>query len=215
VLEAENFNDYGGTDVGNMRVDVKPLANIQTHDQLFQEYGRLNREKIRECYRLPPIFIGRSDDYNRSTAESSRRLADEQIFKPERDDVDLMYNTLLTEFDMAYHDFKSNGPNITDDEDLIKLMLAAEKVGAMSPEEGRIIYADIMGKEPNENWPEGIDPKVPMILQMAEAVKNKAQPSEPGQQVTAIKSTLQKIQGLDDLEVDKWKILKKESPKEP
>lgn len=186
VLEAEGI--FEGTDPGNIRLDVKPLVPYQSKDQLFQEYGRANREKVRQSFRLPPIFIGVSEDYTRATAESSRRLADEQIFRPERDEVDHMFNKLLYEFDMKYHTFKSNGPNITDDEDLLKLLVAAEKAGGMNPRIASEIVVDILGRPAVEQWPEGIDPDVPFSLQMAEAVKNKALPNEVGQQVTALKS---------------------------
>ena len=36
-------------------------------------------------------------------------------------------------------------------------------------------------------FPSDFDPDVPFSLTMAEAVKNKADPAEPGQQVTALK----------------------------
>jgi PBSX family phage portal protein len=186
ILEAEGT--FEGTDPGNIRLDIKPLAQHQMKDQLFQEYGRANREKIRQCFRIPPIFIGVSEDYTRATAEASRRLADEQIFRPERDEVDHMWNRLLYEFGMKHHRFKSNGPNITDDEDLLKLLVAAEKAGGMTPRIATQIVSDILGSAPIEKWGEGIDPDQPFSLTIAERVKNQADPTEPGQQVTAQKS---------------------------
>lgn len=186
ILEAEGI--FEGTDPGQIRLDIKPLQPYQMKDQLFQEYGQANREKIRQSFRLPPIFIGITDDYTRATAEASRRLADEQIFNPERDEADHMWNKLLYEFNMIHHKFKTNGPNITDDEDLLKLLVAAEKTGAMTPRIGTEIITDILGRPRVEKWPEGVNPDIPFSLQMAEAVKNKASPVEPGQQVTAIKS---------------------------
>lgn len=186
ILEAEGT--FEGTDPGNIRLDIKPLAQHQMKDQLFQEYGRSNREKVRQCFRIPPIFIGVSEDYTRATAEASRRLADEQIFRPERDEVDHTWNRLLYEFGMKHHRFKSNGPNITDDEDLLKLLIAAEKAGGMTPRIATQIVSDILGTAPIDSWPEGIDPDQPFSLTVAERVKNQADPTEPGQQVTAQKS---------------------------
>lgn len=186
VLEAEGM--FEGTEPGNIKLDVKPLASYQNKDQMFTEYGSGNREKVRQTYRLPPIFIGVSSDYTRATAEASRRLADEQVFRPERDEVDYMFNIILYEFGMKYHTFKSNGPNITDDEDLLKLLIAAEKAGGMDPRTARQIVADILGQPAVETWPATLDPDTPFSLQMAEAVKNKALVNEPGQQVTALKT---------------------------
>lgn len=199
ILEAEGT--FEGTDPGNIRLDIKPLAQHQVKDQLFQEYGKANREKIRQCFRIPPIFIGVSEDYTRATAEASRRLADEQIFRPERDEVDHMWNRLLYEFGMKHHRFKSNGPNITDDEDLLKLLVAAEKAGGMTPRIATQIVSDILGTAPIEKWPDGINPDQPFSLTIAERIKNQADPTEPGQTVTAMKSltatdTLAAILGL-------------------
>jgi PBSX family phage portal protein len=187
ILEAETM--FEGSDSGQMRLDIRPLANTQNKDQMFQEYGKNNREILREQYRLPPIFVGRAEDYTRATAESSRRLGDEQVFRPERDEVDFTpFRKLMDEMEVLYHRFVSNGPNITDDEDLLKLLVAAEKTGGMTPRIAAAIINDIMGKDILTTFSEKMDPDVPFSLQMAEAVKNQAKPNEVGQQVTALKS---------------------------
>lgn len=142
------------------------------------------------CFEVPnSLFVTRRNgkvSIQGNTADSSRRLADEQIFRPERDEVDHWYNLILYEFEMKYHTFRSNGPNISNDEDLLKLLIAAEKAGAMDPRKGREIVADILGEQAKDYWPEGLDPDVPFSLQLAEAVKNKAAMSV-GSQVTAQK----------------------------
>jgi hypothetical protein len=113
--------------------------------------------------------------------------------------MDHLFNRLLAELDMKYHTFKSNGPNITNDQDLLRLIVSAEKGGGMTPRIATEIVADIMGWPSVEKWPEGIEPDVPFSLQMAERVKNQAQPNEPGQQVTAIKG-LKQHEPVDVLE---------------
>lgn len=172
LIEAEG--QYDGTDVATQKIDIKPLTSEQMRDQLFQEYSKNNREKVRESFRMPPIFTGRSDDYTRSTADSSRKLADEQIFKPERDEFDKMFNRILAEMKIRYHIFRSNGPNVTDDDDLINVMTGGEKTGAMTPRIARLVLADILGRNQDDIPP--LDPEVkldvPFSLQLAERVKN-------------------------------------------
>jgi len=67
-------------------------------------------------------------------------------------------------------------------------LAGAEKTGGMTPRIARVLLEDILGIELPE-FSDKVDPDVPFSLIMAEAVKNKADTTEPGQQVTAIKST--------------------------
>lgn len=173
ILEAEP-QDEDTENASAMKIEIKDLTKAQQNDQLFQEYDKNNAEKIRRSFRLPPIFVGKSDDYSRNTAESSRRLADEQIFSPEREVTDFFFNKLLLDMGIKYWYFKSNSANVTDDEDLIKVLNSSEKSGAISPNLGREILSDILNKEipPYDSTAVTFDPDVPFSLTMAEAVKN-------------------------------------------
>lgn len=185
VLEAEGNEE--GEDGGHIKIDVKPLVSEQHKDALFQEYSANNRDKIRRVWRLPPIFVGRSDDYTRSTSESSRRLGDEQIFAPQRDLFDANMNrNIFPEMGFVYHRYKSNSPNTTDNQELVKILSGSEKTGGMTPRIARLLLTDILGMD-LPDFVDGFDPDVPFSLTMAEAVKNKAEPAEPGQQITALK----------------------------
>lgn len=187
VLEAEGLME--GQDTGQMKIDVKPLASVQNKDQLFQEYSKNNRQKIRESMRLAPIFVGDPQAYTRDNAQTSRRVTDEQVFAPERLEVDWQIRrAILCTHGIRYHQFYSNGPNITDDQALIRLLVAAEKTGGMTPRVAARIINDILGQTVVEKWHKSVNPDIPFSLQMAEAVKNQASPTEPGQQVTALKN---------------------------
>jgi len=191
ILEAEGMVE--GEDGSQIKIDIKPLTEEQHHDALFQKYSSNNQDKIRRAFRLPPIFVGRSDDYTRATAESSRQLADEQVFAPERDEFDSIINRFLfPDMGIIYHKFRSNSPNTTDNQELVKILAGAEKTGGMTPRIARLLLEDILGM-PLPEFQEGYDPDVPFSLTMAEAVKNKADASEPGQQVTALKSLFREL----------------------
>lgn len=198
IIEAESAEE-DGLDGNNIKVDIKTLTSDQHKDALFQSYSKNNQDKVRRAFRLPPIFVGRSDDYTRSTAESSRRLADEQVFAPERMAWDEFMNRIVfPEMGIVYHKYKSNTPNTTDNEQLVKILAGAEKTGGMTPRIARLMLEDILGqslpgfprKNPNASPddPDVMDPDVPFSLTMAKAVKNQADASEPGQQVTALKA---------------------------
>lgn len=186
IVEGEPFGEEG-EDGGQVKIDIKPLQNTQQKDALFQNYSEKNQDKIRRAWRLPPIFVGRSDEYSRATAEASRRLADEQVFAPERNEFDELINRVLfPEMGIRYHTFKSNSPNTTDNAQLVKILAGAEKTGGMTPRIARQVLGEVLSQEMPE-FPAGFDADVPFSLTMAEAVKNEADASEPGQQVTAIK----------------------------
>ena len=55
-----------GEDGGQIKLDIKPLVGSQHKDALFQEYSKNNQDKIRRSFRLPPILVGRADDYTRA-----------------------------------------------------------------------------------------------------------------------------------------------------
>lgn len=187
VLEAESKDDDSGEDSGNAKIDVKPLTREQVSDAQFLSYAKDNREKVRVSFRMPPILIGRTEEYTRTTAETSRRLADEQIFAPERDDFDDFVNRVLfAVMDVIWHVYRSNSPNTTDNEELVKILANAEKTGGMTPRIARIVIEDILSRE-LPDFPPEMKPDIPFSLVMAEAVKNQADPAEPGQQLTALK----------------------------
>jgi capsid portal protein len=188
ILEAEPAGT-DGEQAGQIKIDVKPLTNEQIKDALFQEYTKSNQEKVRVAYRLPPIIVGRSSDYTRATADTSRRLADEQVFAPDRDTFDDWVNRILfPTMNILYHAFKSNSPNTTDNIQLVQILSSAEKTGGMTPRRADMVLKDILGRDlPDFAKEEKFNLDLPFSLSMAEAVKNMGEPTEPGQQVTALK----------------------------
>jgi len=186
LLEAEGLME-GEESGSHAKVEVKPLVKEQHKDALFQNYSENNQDKVRRVWRLPPIFVGRTDEYTRATAEASRVLADEQIFAPERQEFDELINRILfPEMGIVYHKYKSNSPNTTDNQQLVKILAGAEKTGGMTPRIARVMLEDILSAE-LPDFPADFPSDVPFSLTMAEAVKNKAEPTEPGQQLTALK----------------------------
>lgn len=189
IVEAEPDSTVDGSGSGGqVKIEAKPLREAQHDDALFVNYETANLDKMRRSWRLPPIISGSSSDYTRSTSDTSRKLAEEQVFEPERREEDWAWNRILRTMGVGLHEFKSNSPNVTNDEDLIRVMAAAEKSGAMTPRIANSLLADILGMPialPDEDV---IPLDVPFSATMAEMVQNKAKPNEPGQQVTALKA---------------------------
>lgn len=94
------------------------------------------------------IVSGNSDDYTRSTADSSRKVAEEQVFKPQRNHEDTIWNqTVVAALDAANVLFKSNTPDVTDNYELTQLLAVAERSGGLSPFVSRAIVEDVLGRD--------------------------------------------------------------------
>jgi PBSX family phage portal protein len=198
LLEAEGVME-GEESGSHIKVEIKPLTEQQHKDALFQNYSKGNQDRVRRVWRLPPIFVGRTDEYTRTTAESSRVLADEQIFAPERNSFDeFMNRVIFPEMGIIYHKYCSNSPNTTDNQQLVKILSGSEKTGGMTPIIAREILEDILSKE-LPPFPKDFPADIPFSLTMAEAVKNQADASEPGQQVTALKMEYKSAEQIADV----------------
>lgn len=209
ILEAEPADDTS-LNPGTMKLETKDLTSAQTEDQLFQEYDKNNADKVRRCFRLPPILVGKADDYGKDTAQESRKFADEQIFSPEREDFDVFMNRLLVaNFSMKFHTFKSNSANLTNSEDLVKVLSTGEKTGGVTPNLSREILGDVLNREvpryENDDTP--FDPNIPLsysLVELSRVVGGNEQTGKiaPNQgQVPAEKAQKElKVEILEDLE---------------
>ena len=186
LLEAESVyeNDEAGPAV---KIDIKPLTAVQRSEGMFTAYHEDCRAAIRGAWRLPPILVGRSQEWSGVVIDGARKLADETIFAPLRVRWDKFFNRKIMPL-LGYflHRIESNTPNTTDNTALVNLLANAEKSGAVTPRIARMVLEQVLGRE-LPPFPAGFDADVPFSATMAEMVKNKADPAEPGQQVTAVK----------------------------
>lgn len=168
ILEAENGDNEGfAGQLVNAKLSIHEPKNQKT-DEMFQKYDANNQDKVRQSFRLPPLLVGRAQDYTRATARESVRVGDEQIFNPEREVVDSIMIRIMLDQGIRWHFFRSRTPNITDNEVLSKAMVAAEKSGAMTPRRANTLMEDIFEGELGP-MPEGIPLDTPYSLTFAQA----------------------------------------------
>ncbi len=124
------------------------LADAQVKDGLFLEYDRGNREKIRSSFRLPPLFVGLSDDYTRATALESKRVAEAQVFGPERDYMDFVINNKILPGIGAGKNwkYKSLSPTMDDSESLTAMIKIFAECG-MTIRECRELMSEILNRK--------------------------------------------------------------------
>ncbi|MBM3302642.1 MAG: hypothetical protein FJY85_22155 [Deltaproteobacteria bacterium] len=103
---------------------IKPeFINLdRTEDYMFREYLKYCEEAIRKVYRLPPIFVGASNDYTHATAYASQEAAETQIFQPLRNEFDEKVTTELIQAEFGIHlwKLKTRGPRIGDKDTFYK-----------------------------------------------------------------------------------------------
>jgi len=146
ILEAE-----GGTGSGEnarAKIELRPLTDAQQQDALFQLYDERNIDKVGSAFRLPRLLRGESKDFNRATAESALRFAEDQVFQPERDEFDFLVNRkLLADMGIRFWRFRSQTPVTRDPERMTAMVERLVRVGVLTPEEGRLLASDIFNRE--------------------------------------------------------------------
>ncbi len=145
ILEAEG----GGTgDQARAKIELRPLTDAQQQDALFQVYDERNIDKVGSAFRLPKLLRGESKDFNRATAESALRFAEDQVFQPERDEFDFLMNRrLLADMGIRFWRFRSQTPVTRDPERMTEMVEKLVRVGVLTPEEGRALAGDIFNRE--------------------------------------------------------------------
>lgn len=176
VLEAQPISEMPDEDNGNIRVDIKSLHETQKNDQMFQAYSDNSRSAIRRAFRIPEILVGRGEAQSGVVVAASMKLADEQVFAQDRAlFVDWINRRLLPEMGIAHHVVELNSPNATDPDTLVRLLQAAERTGALTPEISRVIMARILSMKFPEWSPDaeklGFRRDLPFTFTMAQAVK--------------------------------------------
>lgn len=152
LLEAEGVVDEDSVDLtsdkSKVDVELKTLADILQSDGLFLEYDEASRKKVQSSFRLPSLYTGYTDSYNRATADTARQLAEEQVFIPERETLDFLINhILLADYNFKYVDVTFNAPEISDNTEKAKLLAVYNSIGAIAPNDMRDAVGRLLGKE--------------------------------------------------------------------
>jgi PBSX family phage portal protein len=115
---------------GNVQVRVERFGAERANDAMYANYDQTAEEHIRIGFRLPPMFLGRAQDYNFATAVVSYMVAEEQVFKPERVEFDERINkTILKALGIRTWELRSKPITLKTVEDKMKaLQLIADKV---------------------------------------------------------------------------------------
>lgn len=167
VLEAENTDNPLAESFGDEQkkpeIEIKDLAAILQKDELFQEYSNNSRKKVQSSFLLPDLYVGYSTDYNRATAQTAMEVTEKQVFQPERKDLAwIINNKLLNGYGFKYVEFEFNAPDITNPDDIAKILSVTASTGGLTLNDSRELSSKTLGKE-CEPYPDNIG-NLPLAL---------------------------------------------------
>lgn len=135
-------------------IEVKDLASILQKDELFQEYLDNNRRRVQSAFQLPDLYVGYTTDFNRATAQTAQEVTEQQVFQPERKSLAwAINNRLLNGYGFRYVEAYFLEPDISNPDDLQKLLTVANSAGGLSPNVAKRIVFEALG-ETAEDYPD-------------------------------------------------------------
>ncbi len=155
LLETENMEER--TDFEDQKkpdIQLKDLASILQKDELFQGYLDNNRRKVQSSFQLPDLYVGYTTDFNRATAQTAQEVTEEQVFQPERKSLAwAINNRLLNEYQFKYVEAYFLEPDISNPDDLYKMLTVCNNAGGLTPNDARKIIFNAFG-ETSEDYSE-------------------------------------------------------------
>jgi len=120
IVEAQSSGGSIDKDAG-VKITVERFGAEKANDAMFANYDKSTEDHVRVGFRLPPLFIGRSEDYNFASAKTSYMVAEAQVFGPERTEFDEIFNrTVMKALGAKTCKFKSKPITLKDVETQMK-----------------------------------------------------------------------------------------------
>ena len=185
ILETESTDGRIDFDQSEKpEIEIKDLANILQKDELFQDYLDNNRRKVQSSFQLPDLYVGYTTDFNRATAQMAMEVTEEQVFQPERKSLAwAINNRLLNSYQFKYVEAYFLEPDITNMDDLYKILTVCNNAGGLTPNKAKQIIFEAYG-EIAEDYPEEWG-NVPLAY-------SKSQTNEMGFDLNQLTMSLQK-----------------------
>lgn len=118
---------------GGVRVDIESFGSDRQQDSMFENYDVRCEQRVRASFRLPPLFVGKADDYSYASVFASYTLAEAQVFAPERMEFDEVFNnTVMKELTKGKYRIKSKPLTVADAETNLKTLQTAMNGGAIT-----------------------------------------------------------------------------------
>lgn len=174
LLEVEGFNT--SFDDKPAEVEFKDLANILQKDELFQEYIENNRQRVQSAFNLPDLYVGYTRDFNRATAQTAMEVTEKQVFQPERASLAwAINNRLLNGYNLQFCEVYFKEPEITNPDDLYRILTVAEKAGGLPPNKAKQIAYEAIGEISDDYEADWGDIPISVMSQLNAQAQREAQ----------------------------------------
>lgn len=185
---------------GTVQVRVERFGGDSMKDALFLNYDKSCADHLREAFRLPSIFLGKSENYNFATAYTSYMVAEAQVFFPERDEFDTVINTkILPLLGAERYEFRSLPMSLADIQNQLKALELASGKNIIAGEKEVEILNEITGLSMEYQEP----PSQPPMAQ-GQGIQEIQEPKMPGSEPRKTKelpgqTEVTKGDGLEDI----------------
>ena len=201
ILESEP-NSMSLEDKGGAKIELKNLSEYRAEDQMFDRYLSTTEGDIRHIYRLPDLYTGASETYTHSTSKSAQKVAEEQVFVPEREDFDEIVNFqfMQKEFGITLWKFVTKGPKLSGAEDIAKGVETFGKGGAFTInnaiDQANSAFNTQMSKF-TEKWADYPFPIVMKLISLGrlklDDIENASLPTQITETYSEVKKNLEKM----------------------
>ena len=102
---------------------------------------------MQSAFQLPDLYVGYTTDFKRATAQTAMEVTEEQVFQPERTDLAwIINNKLLNAYQLKYTQAYFKEPDISNPDDLYKLMVATNNAGGLTPNKAKELLFKSLGE---------------------------------------------------------------------
>lgn len=138
---------------GSLDKETVPKVSVEKFDEdgdsRWENYDAKCESRVRGSFRLPPLFVGKTDDYNFASAYTSYLVAEAQVFAPERFEFDEQFNnTVMLELDpTGRYTIRSKPVSIANVETQLKALGVAGSIQGVSKQPMVEVLSGILGVE--------------------------------------------------------------------
>lgn len=135
-------------------IEVKDLASILQKDELFQNYLDNNRRKVQSSFQLPDLYVGYTTDFQPGHgADRAGGYGGTGIPAGAKSLAWAINNRLLNGYRFQYVECYFLEPDITNPDDLYKLLTVANNAGGLTPNFAKRIIYEAYGEQA-EDYPD-------------------------------------------------------------
>jgi capsid portal protein len=148
ILQAYSQQQAPTGPTQHAQVEVVKLRDAMHQDGLGQKYNQGAYKRTHISYRIPRVMLGDDEGINRSAAFGMFRLAEDQVWDPERDEFDDPINEkLLPQLNIRTVRYMTLGRTPKDPELLSKIIVQLADAGVLTPDEGRDLAEQIFNRD--------------------------------------------------------------------